>query len=91
MLLEEGLWGVPSFRLLGEGSEPHFSTWGQDRIWRVELEIRRRLGLDDLSASATCRRGRSPVPIGASIPRVRLKSGAPVELLSAGTATDGWR
>jgi 2-hydroxychromene-2-carboxylate isomerase len=42
-LLECGLWGVPSFRLLGEGDEPDFCTWGQDRIWRVEQEIRRRL------------------------------------------------
>jgi 2-hydroxychromene-2-carboxylate isomerase len=37
-----GLWGVPSFRVLG-GGEP-YATWGQDRLWRVEEEIRRRLG-----------------------------------------------
>ena len=43
LLLELGLWGVPSFRLLGEGGEPDFCTWGQDRIWRVEEEIRRRV------------------------------------------------
>jgi 2-hydroxychromene-2-carboxylate isomerase/glutathione S-transferase len=43
-LLEHGLWGVPSFRLVGEGGEPDFSTWGQDRIWRVEEEVRRRSG-----------------------------------------------
>ena len=42
-LFELGLWGVPSFRLLGEGGEPDYCTWGQDRIWRVEQEIRRRL------------------------------------------------
>ena len=42
-LFELGLWGVPSFCLLGEGGEPDYSTWGQDRIWRVEEEIRRRL------------------------------------------------
>jgi 2-hydroxychromene-2-carboxylate isomerase len=39
-----GLWGVPSFRLLGRNGEPDYSTWGQDRLWRVEQEIRRRLG-----------------------------------------------
>ncbi|MEN8159654.1 MAG: 2-hydroxychromene-2-carboxylate isomerase [Myxococcota bacterium] len=39
-----GLWGVPSFRLLGRDGEPDYSTWGQDRLWRVEQEIRRRLG-----------------------------------------------
>jgi 2-hydroxychromene-2-carboxylate isomerase len=38
-----GLWGVPSFRLLGRPGEPDFSTWGQDRLWRVEQEARRRL------------------------------------------------
>ncbi len=38
-----GLWGVPSFRLLGRDGEPDFATWGQDRIWRVEAEIRARL------------------------------------------------
>jgi len=43
VLFESGLWGVPSFRLLGENAEPDFCTWGQDRIWRVEEEIRRRL------------------------------------------------
>jgi len=38
-----GLWGVPSFRLLGRSpGEPDYSTWGQDRLWRVEQEIRRR-------------------------------------------------
>jgi 2-hydroxychromene-2-carboxylate isomerase len=38
-----GLWGVPSFRLLGRPGEPDYSTWGQDRLWRVEQEIRKRL------------------------------------------------
>jgi len=44
LLFELGLWGVPSFRLLGEDGEPDFCTWGQDRIWRVEQEIHRRVG-----------------------------------------------
>jgi 2-hydroxychromene-2-carboxylate isomerase len=40
-----GLWGVPSFRVVGrpERGEDDWSTWGQDRLWRVEQEIRRRL------------------------------------------------
>ena len=38
-----GLWGVPSFRLLGRPGEPDYATWGQDRLWRVEQEIRTRL------------------------------------------------
>jgi 2-hydroxychromene-2-carboxylate isomerase len=42
-LFELGLWGVPSFRLLGRAGESDYSTWGQDRLWRVEQEIRRRL------------------------------------------------
>jgi 2-hydroxychromene-2-carboxylate isomerase len=39
-----GLWGVPSFRLRGRAGEPDFATWGQDRLWRVEAEIRARTG-----------------------------------------------
>lgn len=42
-LLALGLWGVPSFRLVGHGSKADFCTWGQDRIWRVEAEIRARI------------------------------------------------
>jgi 2-hydroxychromene-2-carboxylate isomerase len=38
-----GLWGVPSFRLQGGDGEPDFCTWGQDRIWLIEQEMRRRL------------------------------------------------
>ena len=39
-----GLWGVPSFRLQGGAhGEPDYCSWGQDRLWRVEEEIRRRL------------------------------------------------
>jgi 2-hydroxychromene-2-carboxylate isomerase len=36
-----GLWGVPSFRVRGGGA-PEYATWGQDRLWRVEEEIRAR-------------------------------------------------
>jgi 2-hydroxychromene-2-carboxylate isomerase len=42
-LFDSGLWGVPSFRILDDGGEPVFCTWGQDRIWLVEQELRRRL------------------------------------------------
>jgi 2-hydroxychromene-2-carboxylate isomerase len=38
-----GLWGVPSFRVRGGGA-PDYATWGQDRLWRIEEEIRARLG-----------------------------------------------
>jgi 2-hydroxychromene-2-carboxylate isomerase len=41
-LLALGLWGVPSFRVRG-GGRPDYATWGQDRLWRVEEEIRSRL------------------------------------------------
>jgi 2-hydroxychromene-2-carboxylate isomerase len=40
-----GLWGVPSFRLRGRAGEPDYSSWGQDRLWRVEQEIRKRLSV----------------------------------------------
>ena len=41
-LLGLGLWGVPSFRVRG-GGVADYATWGQDRLWRVEEEIRARL------------------------------------------------
>ena len=49
VLMKSGLWGVPSFRLLGEGDEPDFSTWGQDRLWLVEEILRRRVAPTDPS------------------------------------------
>ena len=42
-MFDSGLWGVPSFRILGDDGEPVFCTWGQDRIWLVEQKIRHRL------------------------------------------------
>jgi 2-hydroxychromene-2-carboxylate isomerase len=41
---EMGLWGVPSYRVRGPEGEPDWSAWGQDRLWRVAAEIRRRSG-----------------------------------------------
>ncbi len=38
-----GLWGVPSFRIIGREGESDYCTWGQDRLWRVEAELRARL------------------------------------------------
>ena len=37
-----GLWGVPSFRLSGVDGEPDLAVWGQDRLWLIAAEIRRR-------------------------------------------------
>jgi 2-hydroxychromene-2-carboxylate isomerase len=45
MTEELGLWGVPSFRLSGTDGEPDFIVWGQDRLWLVAAEIRRRIKL----------------------------------------------
>jgi len=42
-MLAAGLWGVPSFRLRGPEGAPDLCTWGQDRLWLVEREIRKRL------------------------------------------------
>jgi 2-hydroxychromene-2-carboxylate isomerase len=39
---ELGLWGVPSYRVSGPSDEADWSAWGQDRLWRVAQEIRRR-------------------------------------------------
>jgi 2-hydroxychromene-2-carboxylate isomerase len=41
-MLEEDLWGVPSFRVTGGSNDTAFACWGQDRIWRVEKEIAKR-------------------------------------------------
>jgi len=40
-----GLWGVPSFRLSGPDGEPDLAVWGQDRLWLIATEIRRRASL----------------------------------------------
>ncbi|MEM9303986.1 MAG: DsbA family protein [Pseudomonadota bacterium] len=37
-----GLWGVPSFRLSGPEGEPALAVWGQDRLWFIAAEIKRR-------------------------------------------------
>ena len=37
-----GLWGVPSYRLSGPENEPDLAVWGQDRLWLVAAEIKRR-------------------------------------------------
>ncbi|MEX2206044.1 MAG: DsbA family protein [Myxococcota bacterium] len=42
-MFELGLWGVPSFCLRDAAGVATWSTWGQDRIWRVEQEIQRQL------------------------------------------------
>jgi 2-hydroxychromene-2-carboxylate isomerase len=39
-----GLWGVPSYRLSGPDGEPDLEVWGQDRLWLVAAEIKRRAG-----------------------------------------------
>ena len=42
---ELGVWGVPSYRLRGPDGEPDLCVWGQDRLWLVAAEIRRRLAM----------------------------------------------
>jgi 2-hydroxychromene-2-carboxylate isomerase len=42
-MLDDSLWGVPSFRVSGGNADHAYACWGQDRIWRVESEISRRL------------------------------------------------
>ena len=42
-MYEAGLWGVPSFRLLGENGEQLLALWGQDRLWLLAREIQRQL------------------------------------------------
>lgn len=42
-----GLWGVPSYKLTGPDGEPDLMVWGQDRLWLVAAEIRRRAALTE--------------------------------------------
>jgi len=42
-----GLWGVPSYKLTGPHGEEDLEVWGQDRLWLVAAEIRRRTELRD--------------------------------------------
>ena len=37
-----GLWGVPSFRLSGPQGFEDMAVWGQDRLWLIAAEIKRR-------------------------------------------------
>ncbi len=46
MVEDLGLWGVPSYRLSGPDGEPDLAVWGQDRLWLVAAEIRRRSEMD---------------------------------------------
>jgi len=45
MVERMGLWGVPSYRLSGPDGEPDLTVWGQDRLWLIAAEIRRRASL----------------------------------------------
>jgi 2-hydroxychromene-2-carboxylate isomerase len=42
-MYDAGLWGVPSFRLLGVGGDELLAIWGQDRLWLIAREIQRQL------------------------------------------------
>ena len=42
-MYDEGLWGVPSFRLLNANGESVLALWGQDRLWLFAREIQRQL------------------------------------------------
>lgn len=42
-MYDAGLWGVPSLRLLNRRGEQVLATWGQDRLWLLEIEIQRQL------------------------------------------------
>ena len=42
-LFESGLWGVPSFRLVGPRGKELYSAWGRDRIWLLEHHIQEAL------------------------------------------------
>ena len=43
-MYEVGLWGVPSFHLIGKSGGTLLAVWGQDRLWLVGREIQKALG-----------------------------------------------
>ena len=45
MIDDLGLWGVPSFKLSGPDGESDLAVWGQDRLWLIAAEIRRRAAI----------------------------------------------
>ena len=42
-MYEGNCWGVPSFRITDEKHENPFYQWGQDRLWLIEEEVKKRL------------------------------------------------
>ena len=42
-MYEIGLWGVPSFHLIGKDGETLLAVWGQDRLWLVGRAIQKAL------------------------------------------------
>ena len=42
-MLDLGIWGVPSYRLLDSKGNEVLAAWGQDRLWLVAREIKRLL------------------------------------------------
>ena len=42
-MYEGNCWGVPSFRITDDKHENPFYQWGQDRLWLIEEEIKKRL------------------------------------------------
>ena len=45
-MYEVGLWGVPSFHLMGKGGETLLAVWGQDRLWLVSRAIQKALAAE---------------------------------------------
>lgn len=42
-LITSGLWGAPTFKIIGGAGKEDFITWGQDRLWLVEEEVKKRM------------------------------------------------
>lgn len=42
-LITSGLWGAPTFKIIGGEDKEDFVTWGQDRLWLVEEEVKKRM------------------------------------------------
>ncbi len=52
-MLKQGLWGVPSFRLLNANNKQVLAVWGQDRLWLVAKKVEELIGQHLKASNAT--------------------------------------
>ena len=48
-----GLWGVPCFKISGPDGEDDLAVWGQDRLWLITAELKRRVAAHQAAPTHT--------------------------------------